>query len=74
MADSEKVFEVTDSNFGDEIEGSSGLTIIDFWAAWCGPCRMVAPLIDELAAADLAVDVAVEKFQQAWIEIARFSH
>ena len=49
MADSEKVFEVTDLNFGDEIEGSSGLTIIDFWPAWCGPCRMVAPIVAELA-------------------------
>ena len=49
MADSEMVFEVTDQNFGDEIESSTGLTIIDFWAAWCGPCQMVAPIVAELA-------------------------
>ena len=49
MADSEMVFEVTDQNFGGEIESSTGLTIIDFWAAWCGPCQMVAPIVAELA-------------------------
>jgi thioredoxin 1 len=49
MADSEMVFEVTDQNFGDEIENSAGLTIIDFWAAWCGPCQMVAPIVADLA-------------------------
>jgi len=49
MADSEMVFEVTDQNFGDEIESSAGLTIIDFWAVWCGPCQMVAPIVADLA-------------------------
>jgi thioredoxin 1 len=41
--------EVTDSNFASSIEGSKGLAIVDFWAAWCGPCRLVGPIIEQIA-------------------------
>jgi thioredoxin 1 len=40
---------VSDGNFTDVIENGKGLSIVDFWAAWCGPCRMVAPVIEQLA-------------------------
>ena len=43
------VLAVTDSNFETEVEQAEGLTIVDFWATWCGPCRMVAPILDQLA-------------------------
>ena len=40
---------VTDSTFEAEIEKADGLSVVDFWAEWCGPCRMVGPIIDQLA-------------------------
>ena len=48
MADSANVVEVTDQNF-QEVTGDAGLSMVDFWAVWCGPCRIVAPIVEQLA-------------------------
>jgi thioredoxin 1 len=49
MTDNGKAVTITDDNFDTEIAPGSGLAMVDFWAAWCGPCRMVGPIVEQLA-------------------------
>ncbi|MGH7475542.1 MAG: thioredoxin [Longimicrobiales bacterium] len=49
MAENGKPVAVGDGDFSETIEKHEGLSLVDFWAEWCGPCRMVAPVMEQLA-------------------------
>ena len=48
---------ISDDTFESEIQNSDKLTLVDFWAEWCGPCKMLAPVIQAIA----------EKYQEQWL-------
>ena len=52
------VIAITNDNFESEVLKSDKPVLIDFWAQWCGPCRMIAPIVDEIAKEQDAVKVA----------------
>ncbi len=46
---SEKITHVTDDSFDQEVLSANGPVLVDYWAEWCGPCKMIGPLVEEIA-------------------------
>ncbi|HAT4498894.1 TPA: thioredoxin TrxA [Serratia marcescens] len=46
---SDKIIHLTDSSFDADVLKAEGPILVDFWAEWCGPCKMIAPILDEIA-------------------------
>lgn len=63
---------INDSQFQDEVLGQKGLVLVDFWAEWCGPCRQLGPILEEVAKENTDIQVVKMNVDEAPAKAAEF--
>ena len=66
------VISITSENFESQVLQNTGTVLLDFWAPWCGPCRMVAPILEEIAQEDESITIGKINVDDQMALAARF--
>ena len=66
------IIHITAENYDAQVANAAGKVLLDFWAPWCGPCRMIAPFLEEIAAEDESVTIGKVNVDEEMALAAKF--